>query len=150
MEPFHPHGVYSACHALIRDAIQRCRSTRELCRITILVKSTGTRDSSTPCSFQVSISDTGPGICHGEFARFYPYLQSSCPLSRKTPCASICWGGVLSVMTTDFEEGELRHYQLRLDAYNGLPSLIQLHSIPKGSGHFSGTEVSLCAAGPPE
>ncbi|KAK2977504.1 hypothetical protein RJ640_016132 [Escallonia rubra] len=57
-------SVYKLCRHFIYCAIQRCRKSDELCRLSVALKSSPLSD---PQIVQISISDTGVGSCLEEF-----------------------------------------------------------------------------------
>ncbi|CAN6453090.1 unnamed protein product [Victoria cruziana] len=110
---------------LINSAIQRCRSSNRLCRVSIVIKRCHDLD------LCISVSDTGGMIDLSEFH----------DLNNHELCG--LWDGVLSIATTDVHEKEIYNY--RVDAFQttSASKFVRLPSISKERIEFSGTEVSL-------
>ncbi|XP_031501377.1 type 2 DNA topoisomerase 6 subunit B-like isoform X2 [Nymphaea colorata] len=110
---------------LINSAIQRCRSSNRLCRVSIVVKRCLDLD------LRISVSDTGDMIDLSEFQ----------VLGNHEFCG--LWDGVLSIATTDVHEKEIYNY--RVDAFQttSASKFVRLPSTLKKSVEFSGTDVSL-------
>ncbi|XP_042981135.1 type 2 DNA topoisomerase 6 subunit B-like isoform X2 [Carya illinoinensis] len=119
------------CLQLVSSAIQRCRLSGELCRLSVVVKCSPPSD---PFLIRISISDTGVGSCLEEFQGF--------KFSRKS-IGDEKWDGVLSVRTTGKCDNEVYHYQLNLKESASARRLTRLPSNPKNGVTFSGTEVIL-------
>ncbi|MCO5548526.1 hypothetical protein L7F22_001986 [Adiantum nelumboides] len=139
-----PDG-YAACHAVIGDAINRCRHSDNLSRITIVVKHL---ENSLPLllsSFEVLVSDTGPGISHEEVSKLF-YGFSSAHLTHLCD-APLFWGGEMVILTSELLETEIRQYHVR-DAFNQA-TVMQLRSLSKDSGRFSGSSITVKFKGYP-
>ncbi|XP_062158976.1 type 2 DNA topoisomerase 6 subunit B-like isoform X2 [Alnus glutinosa] len=122
----------SACEFLqtfISSAIQRCRLSGELCRLSVILKCS---PSSDPLVLLISISDTGVGSCLEEF-RDLKFSREGIGAEK--------WVGVLSVRTTSICDNEVYHYQLDLKESASARRLTRLPSNPKNGVKFSGTEV---------
>ncbi|XP_021293001.1 type 2 DNA topoisomerase 6 subunit B-like [Herrania umbratica] len=117
------------CIHLISSAFQRCRLSEDLCRLSVVLKSSPT----TPM-IQVSISDTGIGSCLEEFQDL-KYTREGIGTEK--------WDGLLSVITTCISDNEIYHYHLNLRESVSARRLTRLPSNPKNGAKFSGTEVCL-------
>lgn len=140
-----PPNGYSACRAVIGDAINRCRYVDTLSRVTIAVKHLENNPASLLSLFQVSISDTGRGISCEEVSMLYECFSSAYPTHF---CAPLFWEGELLIITTEFMEEEVRQYQINDAFYK--PRIMQLRSLPKESGRYCGTNITLHLKGYPE
>ncbi|XVF02471.1 hypothetical protein REPUB_Repub04eG0178200 [Reevesia pubescens] len=94
-------SVQKLCIHLISSAFQRCRLSEDLCRLSVVLKSSST----TPPIFRVSISDTGVGSCLEEF-QDHKYSREGIGTEK--------WDGLLSVKTTSITDNEIYHYHLNL------------------------------------
>ncbi|XP_050276665.1 type 2 DNA topoisomerase 6 subunit B-like [Quercus robur] len=124
-------SVHPICLHLISSAIQRCRLSEDLCRLSVVLKFSPNSD---PLLLRISISDTGIGSCLEEFQ------------DLKFPREAIIaekWDGVLSVRTTSICDNEVFNYQLNLKESASARRLTRLPSNPKNGVKFSGTEVCL-------
>ncbi|XP_031501378.1 type 2 DNA topoisomerase 6 subunit B-like isoform X3 [Nymphaea colorata] len=103
---------------LINSAIQRCRSSNRLCRVSIVVKRCLDLD------LRISVSDTGDMIDLSEFQ----------VLGNHEFCG--LWDGVLSIATTDVHEKEIYNY--RVDAFQttSASKFVRLPSTLKKSVEF--------------
>ncbi|RXH69743.1 hypothetical protein DVH24_006999 [Malus domestica] len=110
------------CLQLISSAFQRCRTSEDLCRLSVLLKRSPPSD---PRSVQISVSDTGVGSCAEEFGGL--------KLRREAFGAQI-WG---------IGDDEIHHYQLNLKESASGRRLTRLPSNLKNGLQFSGTEVRL-------
>ncbi|KAM1082585.1 hypothetical protein EV2_021811 [Malus domestica] len=119
------------CLQLISSAFQRCRTSEDLCRLSVLLKRSPPSD---PRSVQISVSDTGVGSCAEEFGGL--------KLRREAFGAQI-WDGLLFVTTTGIGDDEIHHYQLNLKESASGRRLTRLPSNLKNGLQFSGTEVRL-------
>ncbi|GMY26240.1 type 2 DNA topoisomerase 6 subunit B-like isoform X1 [Fagus crenata] len=124
-------SVPAICLHLISSAIQRCRLSGELCRLSVILKCSPPSD---PLVLRISISDTGIGSFLDEF--------QDLKFSREAIGAEK-WDGVLSVRTTSTCDNEVYHYQLNLKESASARRLTRLPSNPKNGVKFSGTEVCL-------
>ncbi|MCO5575730.1 hypothetical protein L7F22_029533 [Adiantum nelumboides] len=139
-----PDG-YAACHAVIGDAINRCRHSDNLSRITIVVKHLENSSPSLLSSFEVLVSDTGPGISHEEVSKLF-HGFSSTHLTHLCD-APLFWGGEMVILTSELLETEIRQYHVR-DAFNQ-PTIMQLRSLSKDCGRFSGSSITVNFKGYP-
>ncbi|PKU70472.1 hypothetical protein MA16_Dca013508 [Dendrobium catenatum] len=115
---------------LISLAIQRCRQSGILCRLTVSIKCFHELEAP---SMRISVSDTGVGSSLEEFrtmdleAHLYPWDK---------------WDGLLSITTTSINEKDIHCYRLNLqETVFSRRRLKRLPSISKQFGTFSGTEV---------
>lgn len=120
-------SVHKICQHLISSAVQRCLVSEDLCRVSILLKSSSASD---PPGVRISISDTGSGSNLEEF-RDLKYKSTG------------KWDGELSVTTTSISDIEIYHYHFMLKEVITARRLMRLPSNPKNGVQFSGTEVSL-------
>ncbi|GAB4839781.1 hypothetical protein Ancab_020491 [Ancistrocladus abbreviatus] len=127
-------SVQNLCKQLIALAIQRCRFSDGLSRLSVVIKRSLVSDL--PLTY-ISISDTGIGCCLEEF-RDLKYAQNRSPVET--------WDGVLSITTTGIDDCEIYHYKLNLKERVSSKRLTRLPSAGKNSAKFSGTEVSLSAS----
>ncbi|KAB2624740.1 hypothetical protein D8674_016400 [Pyrus ussuriensis x Pyrus communis] len=119
------------CLQLISSAFQRCRTSEDLCRLSVLLKRSPPSD---PRSVQISVSDTGVGSCAEDFGGL--------KLRREAFGAQI-WDGLLFVTTTSIGDDQIHHYQFNLKESASGRRLTRLSSNPKNGLQFSGTEVCL-------
>ncbi|KAF8364732.1 hypothetical protein HHK36_033289 [Tetracentron sinense] len=112
-------SAQKVCQNLICSAIQRCRISDDLCRLSVVIKCSSVSD---PQIVRISISDTGVGSCLEEFQDLN--YTRNCVSAEK-------WDGVLSVTTTSICVNEIYHYNLNLKQNVAARRLT------------SGTEVSL-------
>ncbi|XVF43996.1 hypothetical protein PTKIN_Ptkin02bG0084500 [Pterospermum kingtungense] len=122
-------SVQKLCIHLISSAFQRCRLSKDLCRLSVVLKSSLT----TPVIL-VSISDTGIGSCLEEFQDL-KYNREGIGNEK--------WDGLLSVKTTSTSDNEIYNYHLNLRENVSSRRLTRLPSNPKNGAKFSGTEVYL-------
>ncbi|KAI0522383.1 hypothetical protein KFK09_004762 [Dendrobium nobile] len=122
-------AVRKVFQMLISLAIQRCRLSGILCRLTISIKCFHELEAP---SMRISVSDTGVGSSLEEFrtmdleAHLYPWDK---------------WDGLLSITTTSINEKDIHCYRLNLQETVFSRRLKRLPSISKQFGTFSGTEV---------
>ncbi|KAM4109835.1 hypothetical protein ACB094_03G149600 [Castanea mollissima] len=124
-------SVHPICLHLISSAIQRCRLSGDLCRLSVVLKRSPNPD---PLLLRISISDTGIGSCLDEF--------QDLKFPREAAIAEN-WDGVLSVRTTSIFDNEVFNYQLNLKESASARRLTRLPSNLKNGVKFSGTEVCL-------
>nr|XP_023884228.1 type 2 DNA topoisomerase 6 subunit B-like isoform X2 [Quercus suber] len=124
-------SVHPICLHLISSAIQRCRLSGDLCRLSVILKFSPNSD---PLLLRISISDTGIGSCLEEF--------QDLKFPREAAIAEK-WDGVLSVRTTSICDNEVFNYQLNLKESASARRLTRLPPNPKNGVKFSGTEVCL-------
>ncbi|EOY00504.1 Uncharacterized protein TCM_010388 [Theobroma cacao] len=122
-------SIQKLCTHLISSAFQRCRLSKDLCRLSVVLESSPT----TPM-IRVSISDTGIGSCLEEFQDL-KYTREGIGTEK--------WDGLLSVITTRISDNEIYHYHLNLRESVSARRLTRLPSNPKNGAKFSGTEVCL-------
>ncbi|KAI5076723.1 hypothetical protein GOP47_0008788 [Adiantum capillus-veneris] len=139
-----PNG-YAACHAVIGDAINRCRHSDNLSRVTIVIKHLENNPPALLSSFEVLVSDTGPGISREEVSKLFQDF-SSAPLTHLCD-ATLFWGGEMVILTSEFPETEVRQYRVT-NAFNQT-TIMQLRSLSKDSGRFSGSSIVLNFKGYP-
>ncbi|KAK8292118.1 hypothetical protein V6Z12_D06G101600, partial [Gossypium hirsutum] len=120
-------SVQKLCIHLISSAVQRCRLSEGLCRLSVVLKSS-------PPIIRVSISDTGTGSCLEEFQ------DLKC---NREGIGTEKWDGLLSIKTTSISDNKIYHYHLNLRGSVSARRLTRLPSIPKNDAKFSGTEVCL-------
>ncbi|XVE75032.1 hypothetical protein DITRI_Ditri12bG0064800 [Diplodiscus trichospermus] len=123
-------SVQKLCIHLISSAFQRCRLSEDLCRLSVVLKSSLT----TPPIVRVSISDTGIGSCLEEFQDL-KYSREGIGTEK--------WDGLLSVKTTRISDNEIYYYHLNLRESVSARRLTRQPSNPKNGAKFSGTEVCL-------
>ncbi|XP_028550772.1 type 2 DNA topoisomerase 6 subunit B-like [Dendrobium catenatum] len=123
-------AVRKVFQMLISLAIQRCRQSGILCRLTVSIKCFHELEAP---SMRISVSDTGVGSSLEEFrtmdleAHLYPWDK---------------WDGLLSITNTSINEKDIHCYRLNLqEAVFSRRRLKRLPSISKQFGTFSGTEV---------
>ncbi|KAI8527089.1 hypothetical protein RHMOL_Rhmol12G0048700 [Rhododendron molle] len=129
-------SVQQLCEHLISCAIQRCRMSNHLCRLSVLLKSfpssdpplvriSGNNLSLSPriCSF----SDTGVGSCLEEF---------QCLKYAVDPASAEKWDGVLSLTTTNITDDEIYQYHLNLKENVPTRRLTKLPSSSKNGATF--------------
>ncbi|XP_059656119.1 type 2 DNA topoisomerase 6 subunit B-like [Cornus florida] len=126
-------SVQKLCQHFICSAIQRCRKSDDLCRISVMLKSNSSWDTSL---VRISISDTGVGSFLEEFQ------DLKC---TGDPASTEKWDGVISVTTTTICDNEIYHYRLDLKEIVSARRITKLPSNSKNGAKFSGTEVSLSA-----
>eukprot|EP00261_Vitis_vinifera_P020564 XP_010651443.1 PREDICTED: type 2 DNA topoisomerase 6 subunit B-like isoform X4 [Vitis vinifera] len=124
-------SVPKLCLHLISSAIQRCRMSEDLCRLSVVLKRSPVSD---PPILGISISDTGVGSCLEEF-KDLRYSRDWASFEK--------WDGELSVTTTSICDREIHHYHLNLKESVPTNMLTELPSKPKNGAKFSGTEISL-------
>ncbi|CAI9092933.1 OLC1v1028301C1 [Oldenlandia corymbosa var. corymbosa] len=127
-------SVQNLCRYLISSAIQRCRKSDELCRLTILLKPF---PQFRPPTVRISVSDTGVGINLEE----YEALKFS-----SHPILASKWDGVISITTTSISDREVHNFSLNLKEVVPATRLTKLSSALKNGAKFSGTEASLSTA----
>ncbi|XP_040971278.1 type 2 DNA topoisomerase 6 subunit B-like isoform X1 [Gossypium hirsutum] len=120
-------SVQKLCIDLISSAVQRCRLSEDLCRLSVVLKSS-------PPIIRVSISDTGTGSCLEEFQ------DLKC---NREGIGTEKWDGLLSIKTTSISDNKIYHYHLNLRGSVSARRLTRLPSILKNDAKFSGTEVCL-------
>ncbi|CAH1417224.1 unnamed protein product [Lactuca virosa] len=124
-------SVRNLCRYLISSAIQRCRMSGELCRLSVGLKSFPLAN---PPLVRISISDTGVGSCLEEF-QDVKYLSDS--------SLNQIHDGVISIATTRVCDNEIFHYNIDLKQKDCTKRLATLPLTPKNGATFSGTEVSF-------
>ncbi|XP_049409929.1 type 2 DNA topoisomerase 6 subunit B-like isoform X2 [Solanum stenotomum] len=116
---------------LIFCAVQRCRMSDDLCRLS--VKLTSFSRFALPL-VRISVSDTGVGSKPED----YQYLKY-----RNDPTLASQWDGMISLATTSISESEIYNLNLNLKDSNSAGRLTKLPSTAKNGAKFSGTEVSI-------
>ncbi|KAA3477450.1 type 2 DNA topoisomerase 6 subunit B-like isoform X1 [Gossypium australe] len=111
-------SVQKLCIHLISSAVQRCRLSEDLCRLSVVLKSS-------PPIIRVSISDTGTGSCLEEFQ------DLKC---NREGIGTEKWG---------ISDNKIYHYHLNLRGSVSARRLTRLPSIPKNDAKFSGTEMLI-------
>ncbi|KAL4586936.1 hypothetical protein LXL04_011584 [Taraxacum kok-saghyz] len=124
-------SVRNLCRHLISSAIQRCRISGELCRLSVGLKSSPLAN---PPLVRISISDTGVGSCLEEFLDVKNLSDSS---------LNQIHDGVISIATTKACDNEIFHYNIDLKQKDSTKRLAKLPVTPKNGATFSGTEVSF-------
>ncbi|XP_037497141.1 type 2 DNA topoisomerase 6 subunit B-like isoform X2 [Jatropha curcas] len=124
-------SVSELCIQLISSAFQRCRVSDDICRLSVLLKSSPASDLPI---IQISISDTGIGSSLEEFQNLRCRMEA---------INAEIWDGLLSVTTTSFCDNEVYHYLLNLRETISSRRLTRLPSNPKNGTKFSGTEARL-------
>ncbi|XP_010251227.1 PREDICTED: type 2 DNA topoisomerase 6 subunit B-like isoform X2 [Nelumbo nucifera] len=119
------------CQILICSAVQRCRISDQLCRLSVVLKRCPDSD---PPVIRVSISDTGIGSCLQEFQGL---------IYRRNHASAEKWDGMLFITTTSISDNEIFHYHLNFKESAAARRLTRLPSTTKNGLKFSGTEVSL-------
>ncbi|KAK4365755.1 hypothetical protein RND71_013635 [Anisodus tanguticus] len=132
---------------LIFLAVQRCRMSDDLCRLTVkltsfshrfglpLVRISGDFSLSLSPSLCVTVfSDTGVGSKLEE----YQYLKY-----RDDLVLANQWDGMISLATTSVSDSEIHNLNLNLKESNSAGRLTKLPSTTKNGVKFSGTEVSV-------
>ncbi|XP_076919574.1 type 2 DNA topoisomerase 6 subunit B-like [Bidens hawaiensis] len=125
-------SVTNLCRHLISSAIQRCRTSGELCRLTVSLKPSV--EVSGPPLVRVSISDTGAGSCVEEFQDVKRLSDS---------ILNELHNGVISIATTSIRDSEIFHYNIDLKQTDRSKRLAKLPLSFKSGATFSGTEVSF-------
>ncbi|XP_059299371.1 type 2 DNA topoisomerase 6 subunit B-like [Lycium ferocissimum] len=116
---------------LIFLAVQRCRMSDDLCRLTVKL----TSSSRFPLHFvRISVSDTGVGSKLEE----YQYLKYGDDLVLANQ-----WDGMISIATTSISDSEIHNLNLNLKEFISAGRLTKLPSTVKNGVKFSGTEVSV-------
>ncbi|PWA97769.1 hypothetical protein CTI12_AA026210 [Artemisia annua] len=124
-------SVGNLCQHLITSAISRCRTSGDLCRLSVCLKSTPLTD---PPLLRVSISDTGVGSYAGEFQDM-KYISES--------LLNMIQDGVISVATTSKCDNKIFHYNIDLKQKDRMKRVAKLPLSSKNGATFSGTEVSF-------
>ncbi|KDP26599.1 hypothetical protein JCGZ_17757 [Jatropha curcas] len=130
-------SVSELCIQLISSAFQRCRVSDDICRLSVLLKSSPASDLPI---IQISISDTGIGSSLEEFQNLRCRMEA---------INAEIWDGLLSVTTTSFCDNEVYHYLLNLRETISSRRLTRLPSNPKNGTkfrhaiYFYGTEARL-------
>ncbi|KAK9675595.1 hypothetical protein RND81_11G017900 [Saponaria officinalis] len=124
-------SVTNICKQLISLAIQRCRSSGDPSRLSVVVRRS---TISNTVVTQISISDTGAGSCLKEFQDIkYTHNRLS----------AVEWDGMLSITTTGIGDAEIFHYNVNLKKSAPSRRLTKLPPSSKNNAIFSGTEVSM-------
>ncbi|KAH0662499.1 hypothetical protein KY284_027430 [Solanum tuberosum] len=116
---------------LIFCAVQRCRMSDDLCRLS--VKLTSFSRFALPL-VGISVSDTGVGSKPED----YQYLKY-----RNDPTLANQWDGMISLATTSISDSEIYNLNVNLKDSNSAGRLTKLPSTAKNGAKFSGTEVSI-------
>ncbi|XP_055829297.1 type 2 DNA topoisomerase 6 subunit B-like [Solanum dulcamara] len=116
---------------LIFCAVQRCRMSDDLCRLT--VKLTSSSRFRLPI-VRISVSDTGVGSKPED----YQYLKC-----RNDPILANQWDGMISLATTSISDSEIHNLNVNIKESNSAGRLTKLPSTSKNGAKFSGTEVSV-------
>ncbi|KAL8227493.1 hypothetical protein R6Q57_015077 [Mikania cordata] len=124
-------SIRNLCRYLISSAIQRCRISGELCRLSVSLKSC---PLAIPSLVRISISDTGVGSCLEEF-QDVKHLSDS--------ILNELHDGVISIATTNVSDNEIYHYNIDLKQRDRIKWLAKLPPSSKSGATFSGTEVSF-------
>ncbi|XP_065875475.1 type 2 DNA topoisomerase 6 subunit B-like [Euphorbia lathyris] len=124
-------SVAELCVNLISSAFQRCRASEDVCRLSVVLKSSLPSD---PSAVRISISDTGIGSSLEEF-------QSLKGTSEALDAEQ--WDGLLRVTTTSASDNEVYFYLLNFRETSSSRRLTRLPSKPKNGAKFSGTEAYL-------
>ncbi|KAI8021655.1 Type 2 DNA topoisomerase 6 subunit B-like [Camellia lanceoleosa] len=127
--------VHQLCQNLISSAIQRCRMSDHLCRLSVFLKLSPPSD---PPLVRISVSDTGVGSCLEEF---------QCLKYAMDPESAEKWDGVISLTTTGINDSDIYYYHLNLKEIVSTRRLTKLPSSSKNGTTFSGTEVSFSVFG---
>ncbi|CAN1345462.1 Type 2 DNA topoisomerase 6 subunit B-like [Linum perenne] len=129
------------CCEIISWAFQRCRVSEQLCRVSVVLKSSLASSSLVQISSYVimssRISDTGVGSCLEEFQDMEVASDS---------IRSGNWDGLLSVKTTSLSDKKIRNCQVNLREHGSDRKLTHLPSNLKNGVKFRhgiGTEVCL-------
>ncbi|CAK9158171.1 unnamed protein product [Ilex paraguariensis] len=133
-------SVQELCRYLISCAIQRCRMSDELCRLSVVLKSS---PLSNPPLLRISISDTGVGSCLEEYQGL-KYTSGPNSLEKWDGLIFIATtNGLIFIATTSMHENEIHQYNLNVKEIVSSRRLAKLPSKPKNGAKFSGTEVLL-------
>ncbi|XP_043805595.1 type 2 DNA topoisomerase 6 subunit B-like isoform X2 [Manihot esculenta] len=124
-------SVSKLCFHLISSAFQRCRLSEDICRLSVILKSSPASDAPI---IRISISDTGTGCSLEEFQNLR-YIREDIAVEK--------WDGLLSVTTTSFCDNEVHRYLLNLRETISGRRMTRLPSNPKNGVKFSGTEICL-------
>ncbi|KAM0009153.1 putative Type 2 DNA topoisomerase 6 subunit B-like protein [Helianthus debilis subsp. tardiflorus] len=124
-------SIKNLCRHLISSAIQRCRTSGELCRLTVSLKS---YPLASPPLVRISVSDTGVGSCLEE-------IQDVEHLSDST--LNDLHDGVISIATTSACDTEIFHYSIDLKQKDHSKRIAKLPLSSKSGATFSGSEVSF-------
>ncbi|XP_071928531.1 type 2 DNA topoisomerase 6 subunit B-like [Coffea arabica] len=127
-------SVQNLCKHLIFCAIQRCRMSDELCRISIVLKLC---PEFNPPLVRISVSDTGVGCNLKEFEAL---RYATNPISASK------FDGVITITTTGISDNEIHTFSLNINETISSGRLTKLSSISKCGAKFSGTEAVLSTA----
>ncbi|KAK9119724.1 hypothetical protein Scep_017817 [Stephania cephalantha] len=122
-------SIQKLCRNLIGSAVQRCRMSESLCRLSVLVKQSVESDRP---MVRITISDTGIRSCL-DFKQYIAYLF-----------VYFLADGVLTVLTTGLSDEEIYQYCLNLKEHVPSRRSTRLPSRSKHGQKFSGTEITLC------
>ncbi|CBI28546.3 unnamed protein product, partial [Vitis vinifera] len=128
---FFPPKISNLSLQLISSAIQRCRMSEDLCRLSVVLKRSPVSD---PPILGISISDTGVGSCLEEF-KDLRYSRDWASFEK--------WVLLFILEITGICDREIHHYHLNLKESVPTNMLTELPSKPKNGAKFSGTEISL-------
>ncbi|KAI3763548.1 hypothetical protein L2E82_13472 [Cichorium intybus] len=120
-------SVRNLCRHLISSAIQRCRMSGELCRLSVSLKSSPLAN---PPLVRISISDTGVGSCLEEFQDVKNLSDSS---------MNQIHDGIISIATTRACDNEIFHYNIDLKQKDCTKRLAKLPLTPKNDAHYEGS-----------
>ncbi|KAI3795974.1 hypothetical protein L1987_38635 [Smallanthus sonchifolius] len=129
-------SIRNLCRHLISSAIQRCRVSGELCRLSVSLKAS---PLASPPLVRISISDTGVGSCLEEFQDVKHLCDST--ISELCGKNSNWQYGVISIATTSVCDNEIFHYNIDLKQKDRSKQLAKLPLSSKSGA--TGTEVSF-------
>ncbi|CAL5396122.1 unnamed protein product [Camellia sinensis] len=135
-------SVHQLCQKLISSAIQRCRMSDHLCRLSVFLKSSPPSDPPL-----VRISDTGVGSCLEEFQCLKYAMDPESAEKWVRAALSCITDGVISLTTTGINDSDIYYYHLNLKEIVSTRRLTKLPSSSKNGTTFSGTEVSFSVFG---
>ncbi|BBN15952.1 hypothetical protein MPTK1_7g02230 [Marchantia polymorpha subsp. ruderalis] len=134
-----------ACHALIQDALHRCKESQVATRITVtLTKFAMTDRDDHVC--RISVADTGCGVSRDMFGDFFPYKARG--ITAEFESTNVIWDGVLYITTTCLDEQIIRNYEIKIGVHDFKHKIVQSNEQSKHTS-FRGTEISILLEGNP-
>ncbi|KAI3795971.1 hypothetical protein L1987_38632 [Smallanthus sonchifolius] len=124
-------SIRNLCRHLISSAIQRCRISGELCRLSVSLKAS---PLASPPLVRISISDTGVGSCLEEFQDVKHLGDST--ISELCGKNSNWQYGVISIATTSVCDNEIFHYNIDLKQKDRSKQLAKLPLSSKSGATF--------------
>ncbi|KAH7421382.1 hypothetical protein KP509_13G054500 [Ceratopteris richardii] len=99
-------------------------------------------------SFVLAVSDTGNGISSEDVPKLFQNLSSKLSPPHHPCSRPLIWGGEIDMLTSEFMESEVRQYHVK-DALSQA-KVMQMRSIPKECGTFSGSNIIFNFKGYPQ